>query len=346
MERAIIKEAEFDFVHNALKGAISTVKDKTHFIDKPFETAFGILGPMGLWKINKWLGIIGFILEVLGVGPGRLGQFIDEHVGKGSEISEDKLKGAADSATDSLISGIEEHPDVEANLKNIFIIKNAINENDVIASICLVNYNKQAGLGDIGKRFFGMSSTGRGAGLGFFSRSLKLGISGMLWALLKTIFKSLFLLGIVGGAVGMFKGKEEKKDTKETKEIEKANIQHYTNVANNTEDTIIEFLDATIANFSKSFEFITKQPLKGSARLKSVLEEIAKMNWTTLDNVNQARSFVGPKIVDIAKRILPEAKYEKISYEQEQKKIVEQVPKKVSDKEKQEIIELTRSILK
>jgi hypothetical protein len=169
------------------------------------------------------------------------------------------------------------------------------------------------------KRMLGMG--GGYSGGGMFSR-----IVSALWWLLKKFAVGFVGLGIAGGLLSMMGIKK----TKEVPEAEKpaesgvptaTGMQHYTNMAGSVEGTLVMFLDAAIANFSSAFAKTVGEPLKGSARMKRVLQEVARLNWAQIGDVDRAQAFVAPSPLVLAKMLLPEAKYEPIG-----KEPVEKVP--------------------
>jgi hypothetical protein len=343
----IIKQADF------IESFIGSVKDHTNFKDKPFETIFGLMGPLVLWKINWMLGALGFIGEALGYGPGLLGKYVDDYLkttmkdGK-ADLSDNNLQGAAEHAAKQLLesSAIE----TESALKEIFLIKKSLSLQDFVAAAYTSRdfpIVRTAGFMSQIKRMF--------SGRGMFSR-----ITGVLTGLLKKFALGFAGVGIASGllsTVGITKTKEAPEGEKPAPSGEPTAVgmQHYTNVGN-VEDTLIMYLDATIANFSTSFAAITKTPLKGSARMKNVLQEVAKRNWAKIENIDSAKAFVAPSPLVLAKMLLPEAKYEPIDKEPASKaepgkmvstpgKKTQRVPTKTTDP-KAELKDLLQGVLK
>jgi hypothetical protein len=46
--------------------------------------------------------------------------------------------------------------------------------------------------------------------------------------------------------------------------------------------------------------------------MQKILDEVELLNWGALPQVNKKAAFIAPPILQIAKRLLPQAKYEKI----------------------------------
>lgn len=291
----MIKQAEF------VEGFINTIKDKTGFMERPFETIFGVMVPMVLFRYNKLLGILGFAAEALGYGPGWIGKKVDEHLVSTKkngqiDLSEGNLMEAAKGAVGSILPQIKTSHTI---LEDIYIIKNGLNLNDFIVAPYVNKYAKPSLLG---------------RGTGFFSKLLggkHLSLTSALFGLLKTFAKGMIGLGIVGGLMSSMGVKLPTHQPQEQRQVN-PNEQNYTNVSNNVENTLITFLDATISGFSPAFQKVNNASLKGSLKMKQILYEVAKINNTTIENLNQSKTFLAPKVIDIAHKLLPEARYDEI----------------------------------
>jgi len=133
------------------------------------------------------------------------------------------------------------------------------------------------------------------------------------------------LTGGVAKMVGL-KSKKEREIRKETpsafkfhdddpllpSKLKSQTMQYYSNVAGDVEDTLIKFLDTSVANFSRAFQSVNGMPLKGSAKMKSVLQDVELLNWGTLNEINKRKAFVAPRVINLAKKLLPEAQYERV----------------------------------
>ena len=330
-QTTIVKQADF------IEGFLSTVKDHTDFKNKPFETVFGLMGPLVLWKINWMLGALGFLGEALGYGPGLIGKYVDDYLrstrkGGEADLSDSNLQSAAEHAAKQILgqSAIES----EGMLAEIFLIKHSLSLHDLVTATYVSRHLRESGV--IVRMAAGPGILARLKGMlsvsGMFSR-----ITSALWWLLKKFAVGFAGLGIAGGLLSMMGVKKEK----ERPEAEKAapsgepatvGMQHYANMAGNVESTLIMFLDAAIANFSVSFASTVGEPLKGSERMRRVLQEVAKQNWAKIEDVDRAKSFVAPSPLVLAKMLLPEAKYEPIDKEPAEKRVsktgpAEAVPK-------------------
>lgn len=313
--------------------ALKTIKDKVSLIDKPFETIFGVIGPMipssNLWKIFLLLA------EVIGYGPSNIGAFIDKLLGFGSgttpDLSDQNLKGAASTTVNTLIGKFFNRfgSSSEAMLKDLYLIKKSLDVSDLVAIGLYVKSNniktaKSARVKGL-RRFF--SKAGRGG---------ILDITNVLFAILKKFAMGLIGLGLVGGVVGGVKeymkpgspgvgGGGLESLFPKTREPEQLQMQPgstdlYLNVKHNVEDTLIHFLNSAYklrsANvpgymtFQKMFEELNGYPLKGSEEMREVLKSVDALNWGELSQIDEKKTFVGPVLDTIAKTLIPVMKFE------------------------------------
>ena len=161
-------------------------------------------------------------------------------------------------------------------------------------------------------------------------------VSALFW-LLKKFAMGFVGLGIAGGLLSMFGVKKMKEAPEAEKPAQSgeptaAGMQHYTNIAGSVEGTLVMFLDAAIANFSSAFAKTIGEPLKGSTRMKRVLQEVARLNWAQIGDVDRAQAFVAPSPLVLAKMLLPEAKYEPIGKEPAEKRVSTVEPAKPGTK--------------
>jgi len=313
-----------DFVENALR----TIKDKSHLMDSPFETIFGAMLPMVLWPTSKMLSALLFVAEVLGYGPGLLGRLIDKALGFGTgspNLSDESLKGAATGTIDTILSKLGMR--AESMIRDLYMVKSSIEMHDLVAIAAYVKQNPATvkiaypGRASFLRRFLLRTSQGG-----------RLGLINGLWWILKTFAKGLIGLGIAGGLIG--KGKELLQPggapgmpgrgleglfppSGEAKPLlmERGPTDLYLNVKQNVEDTLIHFLDsayklhskssATYVPFSKMFQELNGYPLRGSAEMRDVLKIVGGLNWGEVSQIDSKRTFVGPVLETIAKRLIP-----------------------------------------
>jgi hypothetical protein len=316
----IVKEADF------FEGFTKTLLEKyapSQWMNKPFETIFSAIGPMLMWKISWPLGVMGFIGEHYGFGPGLVGKLIDQHLGAGSgkklDLSDENLKAASESAVDEFMKKTQNLQTSSTNyvLDDLIKIKGSIKKEDVLAALYVSKYNK------IQKEALEMPGANW---IRKFLGSSKIGISSVLYGLIKMFAKGIIGAAAVGGVASMISGtntdEKEKSGISEKSSEGPAmvkNKQYYSNVAKNVENTIIKFLNATIANFSTTFEKIYKRPLQGSKEIQEVLDTVESMNKSNISNINGWDSFMAPAILNIAYKIMPAATYEKTDKKETQK---------------------------
>lgn len=316
----IIKQADF------LEGFTKTLLGKyapSQWLQKPFETIFSAIGPMVMWKISWPLGVLSFIGDHYGFGPGFIGKLIDEHIGAGKgkklDLSDENLKAASESAVEDFIKKTESMKSTSANyfLDDIIKIKGSFNKNDVLASMYASKYN------NITKEALNVPGSNW---IKNFLGTSKIGISSVLYGLIKVFAKGIIGAALVGGVASMISGEGGDQKTEEvaptaekTKPEELKNRQYYTNVARNVENTIIKFLDATISDFSSTFEKLYKKPLRGSKEMQDILNIIESMNKSDIFNINKWDAFMAPTVLDIAYKIMPTATYEKVDVKEKQK---------------------------
>lgn len=323
-----------DFIENALK----TIKDKSNLFERPFETIFGAMLPMILWPNSKVLSALLFVAEALGYGPGLLGKIIDKGLGfNGTNVpslSDDSLKNTATSVIDMLLGKLG--MSAESMIYDLYQIKQSIEIHDLVAiaaylkqnpNIIKTTYIRGPGFYSrrpILKRPEFLFNYIRG-------RHGRLGLINSLWWVLKTFTKGLIGLGIAGGVVGKAKEVFQPSIPSETGKgleglfppsgrskqllMQRGPTDLYLNIKNNVEDTIIHFLDSQYKVRSKSgteyivfsemFEKLNGYSLKNSGEMQDILKLIDGLNWGELEQINDKRTFVGPKLEFIAKKLLP-----------------------------------------
>ena len=304
-----------DFLEGAAQSVLSGL-DPAKWKSKPFEMIFATLGPMFMWKFNWMLGILGFVGQYFGFGPGYIGKMIDEklNIGGGkADLSDENLKSASESVIDEFIEKTKSFQRTSADdiLDKIKISKGYIDKNDIIAAIyaddrkCIIKEARggEAPSPGILKKIW-TSITGSSS-----LTNTKLSLSGGLYSILKMFGKGILGAAAVAGVAHMFGAKGEQ--DKPQKQEQQKGIQRYTNVAKNVENTLIAFLDASIEGFSAEFNRQYKKQLAGSTELNNVLKEIETINNSSISNINNWEIFNGPTVLDIAYKILPMATYQK-----------------------------------
>lgn len=299
-----------------IQGAINSVANSVDFKNKPFESIFGLAGPFAVGLYSPVLGFLVTITQAFGYGPAQIGKLIDEHLKgtmKNGEVdsSDANLETAATKAINGIMGDLGGK--AEADLEQICLIKKSLSFNDLVVVAHLNKYAK--------KPLSGAATSGA-AKAGWWQKIKNTGylksVMGGVLALLKGSFKTLAIMGLVGGLYAAFSGKTTlpgheptAKQTEEQK-TKSSNVQYYSNVANSVEDTLITFLDAAAPGFSRGFQSVNKHPLKGSPKMAQVLKQLEQENLTSIENLNGSKVFQGPKVIVLAKQLLPEAKFEEI----------------------------------
>lgn len=309
----IIKKADF------IEGATQTILSKfapANWINKPFETVFSALGPIIIFRISWPLGILSFVGEHFGYGPGFLGKLVDNYIGAGKgklDLSDENLKQASTSAIDDFMRKTTSSKATAQNdfLDNLKQIKGYLSNNDVLASYYILDNKLQKTA-----RFSTILNNWKYYATG---ARYKAGFTGILYGILKGLAKGIAGAAIVGGVASMVSGIKPSETNKNTLPVENKPItqfdntkQYYSNVANNVENTLIKFLDATISGFSSTFEKMYKRPLLGSQNMKEILNDVELLNKSDIFNINRWDAFLGPTVLNVAYKIMPLAKYEKI----------------------------------
>ena len=150
-------------------------------------------------------------------------------------------------------------------------------------------------------------------------------VSGILMKILWMFVKGLMALGIGGGVASMV-GLRDKVDRSPTTKVEEpeikpglgpigkrpAGLKHYSNVKKDVKQTLITFLNATIANFSTGFMQaqrianpdkppISVERAPGWSKITGMIQ---KYNWAPIIKVNGFSVFVAPNVGEIAKILL------------------------------------------
>ena len=326
----ITKEAGF------ISGFLNTIKDQVNFRTKPFETIFGVFGTALSWRFGWLIGGFVTAAQLFGYGPGEIGKLIDSYFfGQGAKtiddfnLSESNVKGASDHAAGILAKVIPNDGNeiinkikgvFSSNIHDIKEIKGHITNNDkktaFYAAGCSVGIVKTANLLHTLK-FLKLWRRGNRMNLG----------SGILMKILWAFVKGLLALGIGGGVASMVGLKDRdmkgKGPTTEVKAPDMrpgsgnvgkrpAGLKHYSNVNKNVKQTLITFLNATIANFSAGFMQAQrianpdKPPIsvERAPGWSKITGTIQKYNWAPITKVNGFSAFVAPNVGEIAKVLL------------------------------------------
>jgi len=332
----IIKEA--GMLDNFIAGAVNKVKNQFDFSSHPYEKVFGVLNIALSFQLGLFFGVISAIADHAGYGLSGLGKMIDDHLKassgardlSGMNLSDSNLKSATDSTISKLFSPAKDllktiqkslGLNAKSALKDIIMVKGAITPNDVVSASQIALHKEAAGL-----------KVGVIKGLWGFVKNPKTfaSIAGALLLVVKGIAKVMLGVGLVGGiagAVGIKSRLEKERDPMSQsgfkpnesdpllpQRLKSQTLQYYKNTAGNVEDVLIKHLNANIANFSAAFQSVNKEPLKGSKKMRDVLGDVALLNWGDINEVNKRETFVAPKILNLAIKLLPEAKYEKLSH--------------------------------
>jgi hypothetical protein len=327
-DNGLVKNADF------IQGFLGTIKDKFNLRTKPFETIFGVIGPMMPSSII-WKGIL-LMAEYKGYGPGRLGRLIDEYLGFGKgkkvNLSFSGVWEAAKKTIQKLFSWIGLKTKTSQQ-HGLVLIKTA---NKMPLSSRMT---KEAGI---------LAKV-----MSFFKGKLMSPVN-WLGKLLWMFAKGLIGLGLVGGAASALGLGNKKDDTggvggsgdlrpvdtpiggkqpSKPAGSQKARLQYYSNVKNDVEETLITFLDARIANFSKAFQTYKGYPLKGSKEMKQLLEDVELMNYgKDIHDLDGRKAFIARPVMQIAKFLLPKANIEKVTPAGGPKKQIDKKKVKAPDK--------------
>jgi len=319
-----------------IESILNQVKDTFDFKNRPFETIFGILGTGYSWTFGWVIGALTTLAEILGYGPGWIGKMIDEYFGFGSgktldDVDVNNLSASGASAhIAKKISGEISDIDLDSIIKpammsKLEIIKQAkghITQEDVksafFATVPIVKVARWRGL----RRLFSLRGSGR------FTST----IAGTIRKLIKMFLKGMVALGIGGGVAAATGLKTKHNDKPSSSKDYRADLTHYKNVNHNVKETLITFLDATIANFSRGFQQAQGKmglELDKAPGWNKVLDLIEKLNWASIHEINNFDVFVGPDIKKIAKVLLNSVNAQNVSIEK-----LKTPEKELSDEEK------------
>lgn len=341
----LIKEASLSGIVSSI---LEQVKGMVDFKNRPFETIFGIMGTGLSWSFGPMIGMLTTASELVGFGPGYIGSLIDKHFGFGAsktidnvKFSQSNVEAAAESTSGDLLESLSGFPDkLKSWLKSIFAstlsdikeLKGDLNSNDIHTAFYMSMYSnpiiKTAKIG------VGLKAWRRFAGLFRGGKTGKVMFTGVLMKLIWMFVKGLLALGIGGGVASMVgvRTQQQKRVDEQIGTSEKTNenlphrpagLKHYSNVNHDVKQTLITFLNATIANFSNGFMQAQRlaNPSKAPVSVEQapgwtqVLAIIQKYNWAPLEEVNGFSAFVGPNIQKIAQLLLYSVKVSGVKIE-------------------------------
>jgi len=336
----IIKQANVSSI-------LEQVKDQFDFKNRPFETIFSTLGTGYAFKFGWIIGMLVTASELMGFGPGYIGKLIDDYFKRNGSTSIDEMnlsqsnsEGAAQSVTDTILKTFQDLPSklsfwtksvFSSTITDIKKIKGNLNDNDIRSAFYVSLY---------GNSIIKIAKPNISKFMSFWKSSTKgTIISGLLMKLIWIFLKGMGALGIGAGVAGFMGWKTHRTEHKEDKPVKPTigpNMKHYNNVNKNVKDTLISFLNATIANFSVGF--MRSQRLANPDKLPISLENapgwsllekyIAKLNWAPIEVVNNLESFVAPNVQQVAKFLLKSVKVDGIKIDKiEPKKPLSKMPK-------------------
>ena len=323
---AIVKQASTlqTIVDDAMSAAGKTMKD-INFRQKPFYTIFKYLTPSWLMFRGSWIlaALMALAEEFLGVGPSTIGGMIDAALGFGAAggattVSEGGLMQAAKGVVDKVLG---------ASMLRSSAFEASVRKNGVTMEAMLVAW--AAGPDDASLQKEAVSSRGRlnliKRWLGKTGRGERLPLIAMVYSLLKKFVLGMGLfagiklvrkqfdrpkpfglpIGIPGGSGGSGGG---------TQMVPGSNFVEWKS-AGGVERSIMMALDKAVKDrkgrpFSVLFANIQGRPLRGSGSMRRLLEDVRMAHgWAPLRELDQARFFLAPSIMETAKRLLPQLKY-------------------------------------
>jgi hypothetical protein len=305
----LIKEA--GFFEGFITGAIKNARFKEH----PFESIFSLFGTGLMWNISWKLGAFTMLLQYLGYGPGRLGKIIDIYLKKGGAESvenmnlksDSELKSASDFAISSILGDVKKTSSLNYHLNDIYNIKKSINLNDVVTAICVEKYFP------IYKKCYGGRFSDFKKFMSGIKKGDKLGLSNLVYKLLKMLVTGMFSLGIVGGIKEVVK-----EDFPSIKPLIKNDVpsgaQYYSNPLRNVERMIVKILNTirfNRGNFESRFQEKYGVSIINSIQMDKVLTKIQMMNGgVPLNTINNWHAFFAPKLKTLANMFMPNFIYE------------------------------------
>jgi len=286
--------------------------------ERPFEILFKYIVPGLMILRGHW--VIGILMSVaqstLGIGPETIGAWIDKTVGKGPGSGDAKIE---ESSLETASKGIVDRITAALFSKSSAFRAEIMKRGTLDAQSLVVAWahgpdgplEKQAYVGWANQlKSFLIANPIRGRGL----------FSGLLLSLLKALAVGV---GIHTG-VGMLFGDKSttsllggSKSTPGTSQTPAPGMRLYTNPTGNVGRSLIMALDNAIKDetgkpFSRIFMNLKGYSLIGSSEMGRVLAEVrAAHGGADIQEINGYRTFAAPPLTDVAKRLLPQATYEK-----------------------------------
>lgn len=302
----LIKNAGF------IDGFLKTVAEKVGFREKPFETIFSIIGTAVIWRLSKVLGLLAFIGESMGYGPGLIGRALDDYFkSSGSksidnmDLSESNLKAASEFAVLDMAKNMlgNEKTSAMNYIDDIISIKKSININDLSTAVYASMYFKKEAIGRSSKtRRFLLKVLG----------GQRLGIANVLYGIVKLFVKGLIGLGIIGGVKSVVKDIKEK-DKNEVIKTTPSGMKRYKNEKGNVKETLINLLNTINfknGTFETTFRNKYNVPLRNSSQMNKLLTQIRILNQGQPINImDKWDIFFGPSLKDMANILMPEFAY-------------------------------------
>lgn len=288
INNSILREA--GSIEDFVRGAANTIKDKFELRSKPFETILSTMAPYFFTKSLLGWGLWS-LAEMHGIGPGTwIGRWIDKALGFGDpenppEVKSGDIKNATEGAVDALLKPIS----------GIFAAHH-------------IRLIKEARPGSQ-RRFSKFLQQVRRGG--------RMSLVNVLYKFIAAIAIALVGAGVFGGLAGTLGVAPKDKDSEETKAPaapKKSDTQQYANTQENIERTLIDYMNTAVNkhqgyNFEQAFEIVRKRPLEGSPEMNSVLQQISLMYYNEpIEELNQRKSFYGPKLTSIIYKVMPELK--------------------------------------
>ena len=317
----------WDSVGTLANNTLSSVFDRVDFRKSPFETVFGNVAPIAAFYVNPLLGLVLTAGEAFGYGPGMIGRYLDQYFGlkSGGVKPVVSLSSAKDAAT-NIINTITGKIGSLFSSSSLKLNKKALRE---LENLCIIasydsNFIKIAlGKKDIlGKIWRGVIGGKKGG---------KTGLVKILTGFLFTILKGVLGFGLIGGISKTVAGRKETVTNPTSflpslslpsgsKGGEKTEVQHdvpsgwlyYKNNKNNVQDTLIGYLNGEVSGFSNMFFKENGKQLFNAPQMRKIIKLIEKNNYAPIAHLNNKKGFVAPKIIDIARKIMPSFQFTKI----------------------------------
>jgi hypothetical protein len=320
-------------VDDAISSAAATYSE-IDLRNKPFESILGLIVPGALWLSGHWMLAIffGASQEFLGIGPNLIGKMIDSMLGFGenkeipSEVSSLNLIGAARGVVDKILSGIAKESSL---FRNNITVRGEMEMSDILAAWAAgpdkpapapkpAPASKAVPLPTIAnppKRRRSWFKWFRQVG-----GQKRFSIIAILYALLKLI---------LAGAASKTGIKFVRKIVKErpsgpgvvTPRMPSLpeRFREYVNSEGNVELSLIKTLDNAVRDnrgrpFSDFFHDLKGYSLRGSQEMSEIIDDVRVAHGSApIHEINMYGYFSAPPVLEMAKRLLPQARYPKTS---------------------------------